>query len=309
MSVNPAVHNVTTSVGVVPTPRRAWWKECSVYQIYPASFKDSNGDGIGDLKGVISKLDYIKKLGSDIVWLSPIFKSPQVDMGYDISDYYSIHEPYGTVDDVDALAEGLHARGMKLVLDLVVNHTSDQHQWFLDSRASRQSEFRDWYIWKKPKFDSDGNRQPPNNWVSYFGGSAWEYDEASGEYYLHLFAKGQPDLNWENPKVRDAIHAIIRFWLDRGADGYRMDVINMVSKHQDYPDAPITNPKAKWQNGSKYYASGPRLHEYLQDIGKILKEYDAFSVGEMPEVNDPREILKAVGFNRGELNMIFNFEQ
>jgi glycosidase len=198
---------------------------------------------------------------------------------------------------------------MKLVLDLVVNHTSDQHPWFMDSRSSVWSAYRDWYIWKKPKFDANGHRQPPNNWGSYFGGSAWQYDELTGEYYLHLFATEQPDLNWENPRVREAVHKIIRFWLDRGADGYRMDVINFISKHQDYPDAPVTDATSTWQNGSKYYACGPRLHEYLQDIGQILKEYDAFSVGEMPEVNDPHEILKAVGFDRGELNMIFNFEQ
>jgi glycosidase len=303
----------SSSVTPNPTLKRAWWKESSVYQIYPASFKDSNGDGIGDLKGIISQVDYIKKLGSDIVWLSPIFKSPQVDMGYDISDYYSIHEPYGTVEDVDTLAKELHSRGMKLVLDLVVNHTSDQHPWFVDARSSPTSAYRDWYIWGKSKFDAQGNRQPPNNWRSYFGGSAWEYDEPSGEYYLHLFAKEQPDLNWANPKVREEVHRIVRFWLDRGADGYRMDVINFISKHPDLPDIikgdEHFNPETKYQNGSKYYACGPRLHEYLQDIGKILKEYDAFSVGEMPEVNDPHEIIKVVGADRGELSMIFNFEQ
>lgn len=305
--------------------KRAWWKESSVYQIYPASFKDSNGDGIGDLKGILSQLDYIQKLGVDIVWLNPIFKSPQIDMGYDISDYYSIHEPYGTIDDVDALIQGLHYRGMKLVLDLVVNHTSDQvgeifvpypptiadnvkHPWFVNARSSPSSEYRDFYIWKKPRYDENGQRHPPNNWASYFGGSAWEYDEPSGEYYLHLFAKEQPDLNWENPRVREEVYKIIRFWLDRGADGYRMDVINFISKHPDFPDAPIKNAASKWQNASEYYSHGPRLHEYLHDIGMILKEYDAFSVGEMPEVKDTNEILKAVGFDREELNMIFHFE-
>ncbi|KAJ5119858.1 CAZyme family GH13 [Penicillium atrosanguineum] len=288
--------------------RRSWWKECSVYQIYTPSFKDSNGDGIGDLRGVMSKLDYIQSLGVDMIWLNPVFKSPQVDMGYDISDYFDIHPPYGTATDVDELTEAVHRRGMKLVMDLVVNHTSDQHPWFQASRSSLASEHRDWYIWKKPTFDEHGKSQPPNNWASYFGGSAWEYDEASGEYYLHLFAKQQPDLNWENPTVRAAVENIMRYWLDKGVDGFRMDVINFISKQMHFPDAPITNKNSVWQNGAKYYACGPRLHEYLHNIGKILKEYDAFSVGEMPEVNDCDEVLKAVGFDREELSMIFHFE-
>ncbi|KAJ5493953.1 CAZyme family GH13 [Penicillium fimorum] len=287
---------------------KAWWKESSVYQIYPASFKDSDGDGVGDIPGIISKLDYIHQLGVDIVWLNPVFESPQVDMGYDISDYYGIHPPYGTVQDVDELIQRLHERKMKLVMDLVVNHTSDQHQWFRNARSSINNPYRDWYIWRKPMFGIDGKPQPPNNWVSYFGGSAWEYDEASGEYYLHLFAKEQPDLNWENPQVRSAVHQIIRHWLDKGVDGFRMDVINFISKDPSFPNAPITDPASKWQSGAKYYACGPKLHDYLRDIGSILKEYDAFSVGEMPEVSDVQEILNAVGYDRGELNMIFHFE-
>ncbi|KKK21727.1 hypothetical protein ARAM_005898 [Aspergillus rambellii] len=287
---------------------KAWWKESTVYQIYPPSFCDSNGDGVGDLNGIISKLDYIKALGADIVWLCPIFSSPQIDMGYDISDYYGIHPPYGTIEDVDRLAAELHKRSMKLVLDLVVNHTSDQHRWFQEARSSKGNPYRDWYIWRKPVFGEDGKPNPPNNWESYFGGSAWEYDESSGEYYLHLFAREQPDLNWENTNVRDAVHDIIRFWLERGADGFRMDVINFVSKDQAFPNAPIVIPDSLWQRGAKYYACGPRLHEYLQEIGKILKEYDAFSVGEMPDVNDVQEVLKAVGDDRSELSMIFHFE-
>ncbi|BAE59534.1 unnamed protein product [Aspergillus oryzae RIB40] len=286
----------------------AWWKEASVYQIYPASFKDSNGDGIGDIPGIISELDYLKALGIDLVWLSPILQSPQVDMGYDVSDYYRIHPPYGTVEDVDALIQGLHQRGMRYVMDLVVNHTSDQHEWFKQSRSSSDNEYRDWYIWKKPKYDANGVRQPPNNWGAYFGGSAWQYDETTDEYYLHLFAPEQPDLNWENPKVRSAVHQIMRYWLDKGVSGFRMDVINMISKDQSFPDAPITDPKAQWQHGAMHYCCGPRLHEYLQELGRVLKEYDAFSVGEMPNVYDPVEIGKAVGFDRGELAMAFQFE-
>ncbi|KFY54410.1 hypothetical protein V497_07732 [Pseudogymnoascus sp. VKM F-4516 (FW-969)] len=294
---------------MAPTPEnRAWWKEASVYQIYPSSFKDSNGDGIGDIPGITSELDYLNNLGVDLVWLSPILESPQVDMGYDISDYRKIHPPYGTMDDVDDLIKGLHDRGMKYVMDLVVNHTSDQHEWFKESRSSKDNKYRDWYIWKDAKIDADGRPQPPNNWVSYFGGSAWKLDEQTNQYYLHLFATEQPDLNWENPDVRAAVHSIIRFWLDKGVDGFRMDVINFISKVPELPDAPIQDPTQEFQSGNDFYACGPRLHEYLKDLGTILKEYDAFSVGEMPGVKDPKEILKSVAFDRGELSMVFHFE-
>ncbi|KAJ9663224.1 hypothetical protein H2198_000985 [Neophaeococcomyces mojaviensis] len=287
--------------------KRTWWKESTVYQIYPASFKDSNGDGWGDLQGVISKLDYIKNLGVDIVWLSPILKSPQQDMGYDISDYRNIDTLYGDMDDHDALIKGLHERGLKYVLDLVVNHSSDQHPWFQQSRLSKDNPYRDWYIWRPAKYDEDGTRMPPNNWESAFSGSVWEWDETTQEYYLHLFAKGQPDLNWENPKVVAAVHEIIRFWLDRGVDGFRMDVINFISKEPGLPDGKITKP-GFLQSGVEHFACGPRLHEYLKGIGEILREYDAFSVGEMPGVHDKNEILKGVGQDRGELAMAFNFE-
>jgi glycosidase len=288
---------------------KAWWKETSVYQIYPASFKDSNDDGIGDLEGIISKVDYMHQLGVECVWLSPIFKSPQVDMGYDISDYKVIDPKYGSIEHVDRLVKELNSRGMKLIMDLVVNHTSDQHVWFKNSRSSKDNEYRDWYIWRPARYDADGKRHPPNNWAAAFQGSAWDWDEATEQYYLHLFAPEQPDLNWENPKVREAVHDIIRFWLNRGVGGFRMDVINFISKDPALPDAPVTDPKSEWQDGSQYYSAGPRLHEYLKDIGSILKEYDAFSVGEMPHVYDPKEIIKSVGYERGELAMIFTFEQ
>ncbi|CAI7591301.1 unnamed protein product [Penicillium pancosmium] len=287
---------------------RAWWKESSVYQIWPASFKDSNNDGIGDIPGIISELDYIKNLGVDIVWLCPSYKSPQVDMGYDIADYYSIADEYGTVADVEKLIQGCHQRGMKLLMDLVVNHTSDQHEWFKQSRSSKDNEYRDWYVWRPPRYDENGNRQPPNNWISHFQGSAWQFDEHTGEYYLHLYATEQPDLNWEHPPVVKAVHDIVRFWLNKGCDGFRMDVINFISKDQNFPDAEVTDARRGWQWGDKFYANGPRLHEYLQGIGAILKEYDAFSVGEMPFVKDEKEVLKAVQFDRNEINMIFNFE-
>ncbi|KAK9368827.1 glycoside hydrolase superfamily [Lipomyces kononenkoae] len=288
--------------------KRAWWKESNVYQIYPASFKDSNDDGIGDIPGIISKLDYIKNIGVDVVWLCPCYKSPQVDMGYDILDYRDIYEKYGTLSDIDELINGLHQRKMKLVMDLVVNHTSDQHEWFKSAISSKDSPYRDFYIWRKPKIGSNGERLPPNNWVSHFTGSTWEYDDKSDEYYLHLFAKEQPDLNWENPKVRTEVNNIIRFWLDRGVDGFRLDAINFISKDLDFPDAPITNPSAKYQDATIHYANGPRLHEYLRGMGQILREYDAFSVGEMGSFNDPNEVIKVVAEEREELNMIFQFE-
>ncbi|KAK4637878.1 Alpha-glucosidase [Fulvia fulva] len=291
-----------------------WWKEAVVYQIYPASFLHTGAGaqpGWGDVQGILSKLDYLKHLGVDIVWTSPIYMSPQADMGYDISDYKNIDPKYGSLEDVDDLVAGLKQRGMKLMMDLVVNHTSEQHAWFLDSRSSKSSKHRDWYIWKDARKDDDGNRQPPNNWSQILGdaNSAWTWDEKTQQYYLSLFTPEQPDLNWENPDVRDAVHDVLRFWLDRGASGFRMDVINLISKDQRYPDAEITNPKAKYQSGHKFFANGPRLHEFLKDMNqKVLSKYDSITVGEMPYVTDEKEILRVVGEERKELNMIFIFE-
>jgi oligo-1,6-glucosidase len=209
---------------------RTWWKEGTVYQIYPASYKDSNNDGLGDIPGIISKIDYIKDLGIDIVWLSPMYKSPQYDMGYDISDYEDVHAPYGTVADMEDLIKACHDRGMRLLLDLVINHTSHEHAWFQESKSSKDNPKRDWYIWRPAKYDADGARMPPNNWRSFFSGSAWQWDEATQEYYLHLFAAEQPDLNWENPVTRQAIYdSAMRFWLDKGVDGFRIDTVNSLS--------------------------------------------------------------------------------
>ncbi|KAK5705779.1 maltose permease [Elasticomyces elasticus] len=309
---NKATVGAKTSASTGPvktsTVQKAWWKEQSVYRVYPSSFKDSNGDGIGDIAGIIEKLDYIKALGVDLVWICPVYSSPQVDMGYDIADYRAIDPRYGTMEDIEQLIEELHRRGLKLVQDLVVNHTSDQHEWFRQSRSSKTNAFRDWYIWRKPRYNGHGQRQPPNNWSSYFGGSAWEYDDASNEYYLHLFAKEQPDLNWECDAMRNEVYDTMRFWLDKGVDGFRLDVINLISKDPSFPDAEVVHPEHTYQHGSKYYANGPRIHEYLRVIGGILTEYDAFSVGEMPWISDSAEILNCVGSDRHELNMIFNFD-
>ncbi|KAK3716398.1 hypothetical protein LTR37_006548 [Vermiconidia calcicola] len=302
------------TAGTTAFADHAWWKEATIYQIYPASFLSTGSGstpGWGDIHGITSKLDYLKDLGVDIVWLSPIYKSPQVDMGYDISDYKDIDPTYGTLKDVDDLISGLRQRGMKLMMDLVVNHTSDQHAWFLDSRSSKSAEKRDWYIWQPPRYDDAGNRQPPNNWAQILGeaNSAWTWDEETEEYFLALFTPEQPDLNWRNPAVREAVHDVLRFWLDRGASGFRMDVINLISKVVGYPDAPIKDPKDPYQPGHALYANGPELHKYLREINdKVLSKYDTITVGEMPFVNDSDEILRVVDAERKELNMIFIFE-
>ena len=275
--------------------KKAWWKESVVYQIYPRSFNDSNGDGIGDLRGIIEKLDYLKTLGIDILWLSPVFQSPNDDNGYDISDYRAIMSEFGTMADFDELLSGIHARGMKLVMDLVVNHSSDEHPWFQESRKSKDNPYRRYYHWQ-PK--------PPNNWLAFFGGNAWEYDEPTGEYYLHLFSKKQPDLNWENPALREEVYSLMRFWLDKGIDGFRMDVIPFISKRLDWPDI---DPENFTEAVETIYANGPRLHEYLQEMNrKALSHYDVMTVGEAPGV-PPRLANLYVGEGREELNMIFHF--
>ncbi|KAI4290552.1 MAG: hypothetical protein L6R35_000165 [Caloplaca aegaea] len=290
----------------------AWWKEAIVYQVYPSSFKDTNKDGWGDIKGITSKLDYLQNLGIDVVWVSPMYKSPQADMGYDISDYKAIDPIYGTNDDLAHLQSELKKRGMKLMMDLVVNHTSDQHAWFLESRSSRLSRKRSWYIWKDPHRDEDGKPLPPNNWSQILGeaNSAWTYDAGTDQYYLSLFTPEQPDLNWENADVRAAVHDVMKYWLEKGACGYRMDVINLISKDQRFPDAePSLGPDKKYHPGGKYFVNGPRMHEYLQEIKhEVLEKYGAITVGEMPGVRDVDEIVRTVKSGTGELNMIFIFD-
>lgn len=281
---------------------KSWWKESVVYQIYPRSFMDSNGDGIGDLKGITSKLDYLKYLGIDIIWLSPIYKSPNDDNGYDISDYQAIMDEFGTMDDFEELLQEAHARSIKIMLDLVVNHSSDEHAWFLESRSSKDNPKRDYYIWKPGK---DGKE--PTNWEASFKGSAWSYDETTGEYYLHLFSKKQPDLNWENPRLRKEVYGMMKWWLDKGIDGFRMDVINMISKDQHYLDGDVPEGK-KYGNGSPYYMNGPRIHEFLQEMNReVLSHYDIITVGETPAVT-VEEAQLYTGKDRHELNMVFQFE-
>ncbi|CAK7266751.1 hypothetical protein SEPCBS119000_002190 [Sporothrix epigloea] len=287
-----------------------WWKEGVAYQIYPASFKDSNGDGLGDIAGILSKVDYLKDLGVDIVWVSPMFESPQIDMGYDISNYESVHAPYGTVEDMQALIDACHARGMKILLDLVINHTSSEHAWFKESRSSRDNPKRNWYIWKPPRYAEDGSRLPPTNWRSYFSGSTWEWDEHTQEYYLHLFAKEMPDLNWENEETRQAIYnSAMRFWLDKGVDGFRVDCVNMYSKRLGFLDAPILDAAVFEQPAWCEYANGPRMHEFLREMNSaVLNQYDAVTVGELPHTPDPKHVLRYVGAGDKQLSMVFQFD-
>lgn len=280
----------------------AWWKESVVYQIYPRSFNDSNGDGIGDIQGITEKLDYLKDLGVDVIWLSPVYKSPNDDNGYDISDYKDIMDEFGTMEDWEELLDEMHKRDMKLIMDLVVNHSSDEHQWFLESKKSKDNPYRDYYMWHPGK---DGKE--PNNWESNFSGSAWQYDETTEEYYLHLFSKKQPDLNWENPKLRQEVYDMMKWWLDKGIDGFRMDVINFISKVPGLPDAP--NPEGKkYVSGGEYYMNGPRIHEFLGEMNKeVLSKYDIMTVGEMPGV-DVEEAKNYTSPERNELQMVFQFE-
>ena len=276
-----------------------WWQSAVVYQIYPRSFADSDGDGFGDLRGVSARLDYLQRLGVDVIWLSPVYPSPMDDNGYDISDYRDIDPLFGTLDDFDELVAGIHARGMKVLMDLVVNHTSDEHPWFEESRSSKDNPKRDWYWW----------RERPNNWRSFFSGSAWEYDETTGEYYLHIFSKKQPDLNWENPEVRLQIFEMMRWWLARGVDGFRMDVINFISKVTGLPDGAVT-PGEEYADGTPYFLSGPRIHEFLHEMHEevfALHPGQLLLVGEMPGVT----IEDAVLFTdpaRKEVDMVFQFE-
>ena len=279
--------------------KKAWWKEAVVYQIYPRSFCDSNGDGIGDLNGITSKLDYLKELGIDVIWLSPVYKSPNDDNGYDISDYEDIMTEFGTMDDFDRMLAAAHERGIKIVMDLVVNHTSDEHPWFVESRSSKDNEKRDYYIWKEGK-----NVKEPTNWGSAFSGPAWKYDEKTDMYYLHLFSVKQPDLNWENPKVRKEVFDMMTRWCEKGIDGFRMDVISLISKPEGYPDAKVVG----LYGDMNICANGPKVHDYLKEMNeKVLSKFDIMTVGETAGVT-LEEAKKYANTDGSELNMVFQFE-
>lgn len=296
--------------GTEAQPRSEWWKRAVVYQVYPRSFQDSDGDGVGDLRGILSRLDHLAYLGVDVVWLSPIYRSPHADNGYDISDYRDIDPVFGTLDDLDALLEAAHARGIRVLMDLVVNHTSDEHPWFVESRSSRDNPRRDWYWWRpaRPGHEPGTPGAEPTNWESFFSGSVWEWDAETGEYYLHLFDRKQPDLNWENPEVRDAVYDMMRWWLDRGIDGFRMDVINLISKDTALPDAPSA-PEGGWGDGSPFYIGGPRLHEYMQEMHRevFAGRHGILTVGETPGVTVEQARL-FTDPARAEVDMVFQFD-
>ena len=280
--------------------KKAWWKEAVVYQIYPRSFMDSNGDGIGDLNGITEKLDYLKELGIDVIWLSPVYQSPNDDNGYDISDYQAIMTEFGTMEDYDRMLARAHELGIKIMMDLVVNHTSDEHAWFVESRKSVDNPYRDFYIWRKGKEEG----KEPNNWGSCFSGSAWKYDEQTDMYFLHLFSKKQPDLNWDNPKVRDHVFDMMNWWCEKGIDGFRMDVISLISKPEGLPDG-IPGENGYADSGC---ANGPHVHEYLQEMNrKVLSKYDLITVGEAAGVT-LEEAKKYANADGSELNMVFQFE-
>lgn len=280
--------------------QQSWWKKAVVYQIYPKSFYDTKGNGVGDLPGIIEKLDYLKELGVDVIWLTPIYKSPQRDNGYDISDYYSIHKEYGTMEDFNRLLEEGHKRGIKIIMDIVVNHTSTEHEWFKQAASSKDNPYRDFYIWRDGKEDGE----PPTNWESKFGGSAWEYDEKTGQYYLHLFDVTQADLNWENEALRQKIYEMMNFWFEKGVDGFRLDVINLISKDQDFPDDDGTIPPG---DGRKFYTDGPRVHEFLQETNReVFSKHNAMTVGEMSSTTIDH-CIKYSNPDRNELSMTFNF--
>ncbi|MCU4666824.1 alpha,alpha-phosphotrehalase [Bacillus paralicheniformis] len=278
------------------TKENPWWKKAVVYQIYPKSFKDTTGNGVGDIRGIIEKLDYIKELACDVIWLTPIYQSPQNDNGYDISDYYNIHEEYGTMADFEELLEEAHKRGIKVIMDLVVNHTSTEHKWFKEAASGKENPYRDFYIWKDMKPDG----APPTNWESKFGGSAWEFHEETGQYYLHLYDVTQADLNWENDEVRKKVYEMMHFWFEKGIDGFRLDVINVISKDQRFPDDDEGD-------GRRFYTDGSRVHEFLNEMNReVFSKYDSMTVGEMSSTTIA-DCIRYTNPESRELDMVFNF--
>ena len=306
MNRQPTPTPSAPAVGAPP-----WWQSAVVYQVYLRSFADSNGDGVGDLRGIIARLDYLSELGVDVLWVSPFYPSPQADYGYDISDYCSVDPLFGTLADVDALIEQLHSRGMKLVIDIVVNHTSDEHPWFTQSASSTDNPKRDWYWWRPPRAGRPSGTAgaEPTNWMSFFSESAWQFDKASGEYFLHLFSRRQPDLNWENPQVREAIYAMLRWWLDRGVDGFRLDVINAISKRLPLTDGPLM-PGTPYGDGRASVLGGPRLHEFLHELNVEViggRDKTLMTVGEMPDVT-VQEAARFTDPANAEVDMVLQFE-
>ena len=297
---------MSTSPDSVQRFRHAWWKDAVAYQIYPRSFMDSNGDGIGDLPGILARLDYLQWLGVDVIWICPIYRSPNDDNGYDVSDYQAIMAEFGTMADFDRLLSEVHRRGMRLILDLVLNHTSDEHAWFVESRTSPESPKRDWYIWRDGKTDGKAGG-PPNNWESIFGGPAWELDEASGQYFLHLFSRRQPDLNWECAPMREALYGMVRWWLDKGIDGFRLDAVSHIRKAPGLPDMP--NPKGRAQVPCfPLHMNVDGVLDHLDALCEhTFRHYDVMTVGEANGVG-PAEAVEWVGERRRRLDMIFQFE-
>ncbi|OYD00388.1 alpha-glucosidase [Rhizobium sp. N4311] len=280
-----------------------WWKSAVIYQIYPRSFLDTNGDGVGDLRGIIQKLPYIKSLGVDAIWLGPICSSPNDDMGYDVSDYRQIMTEFGTMADFDELMSLAKAAELKVIVDLVLNHSSDEHSWFIESRSSRDNPYRDYYIWR----DAKGNGEP-SNWESVFSGSTWEFDEASGQYYLHLYSRKQPDLNWENPEVRRELFNVVQFWIDKGVDGFRLDTITTISKAPDFPDAPVVDSTRSRQPATQYYMNGPRMMEYLREFHDVLLSDPALvTIGEAPGAT-PLQALDLIDSKAGVMDMVIQWE-
>lgn len=298
-----------TASNRLPPPDLDFWKRSIVYQIFPASFKDGNNDGFGDLPGIISKLDYIQSLEVDAIWLCPTYDGPQVDMGYDISDFRSVYPRFGTLEDMDRLIAECHERDLRVLLDLVISHTSVKHSWFKESRSSKDNPKRDWYFWRPAKYDDQGNRHPPNNWKAFFGEvSAWTWDPETEEYYLHMFTKAQPDLNWDNPDTRKAIcEEGVAFWLDRGIDGFRIDAANMYSKSEGLPDAPVLLDDIPYQPASDVVCNGPHIHEYLREVADVFRRYGAVSAGEVPFTVDPDKVRRYVTGKDKQLDMVFMF--
>ncbi|KAG4260273.1 alpha amylase [Fusarium proliferatum] len=282
--------------------KRVWWKDAVVYQIWPSSFKDGNGDGLGDLQGIIESLDHIQSLGADVIWISPVYESPQVDQGYDVSNYERIHPPYGTMEDMTNLLKCCHERGLRVLMDLVINHTSDQHDWFKESRSSKDSLKRDWYIWRPARYEN-GQRKPPNNWRSCFGGSAWEWDPSTEEYYLHLFAVGQPDINWANVAMRKHVYqSSVKFWLDKGVDGFRIDTMGLFGKDQSFADAPDSDPCAPFNHQPDAFQVLGEIHELIAGYGDLM------TVGEFGGLGDTATALRYVSASANRVNMGFQFE-